>query len=32
MAKAKNIAPLAVPLERTDVRVTQLALAWLPVS
>jgi hypothetical protein len=32
MAKARNIAPLAVPLERTDVRITQLALAWLPVS
>jgi len=32
MAMAKNIAPLAVPLERTDVRITQLALAWLPVS
>jgi hypothetical protein len=32
MAKARNIAPLAVPLERSDVRITQLALAWLPVG
>jgi hypothetical protein len=32
MAKAKNVAPLAVPLERTDVRIVQLALAWLPVA
>jgi hypothetical protein len=32
MAKAKNVAPLSVPIERTDVRITHLALAWLPVA
>ena len=31
MATAKNISTLQVGLERTDVRVTQLALVWIPV-
>ncbi len=31
MAKAKNISTLQVGLERTDVKVTQLALVWIPV-
>ena len=29
---AANITPLEVGLERTDVKVTQLTLAWLPVG
>jgi hypothetical protein len=29
---AKEITTLDVPLERTDVKVTQLVLAWLPVA
>jgi aryl-alcohol dehydrogenase-like predicted oxidoreductase len=29
---AANVTPLEVGLERTDVTVTQLALAWLPVG
>ena len=29
---AKEIATLDVPLERSDVKVTQLVLAWLPVA
>jgi hypothetical protein len=32
MAAAKAITPMAVPLERSDVQVTQLSLVWLPVS
>ena len=31
MATAKNITALQVGLERTDVKVTQLALVWIPV-
>jgi hypothetical protein len=31
MATAKNITALRVGLERTDVKVTQLALVWIPV-
>jgi hypothetical protein len=31
MATAKNITALQVGLERTDVKVTQLALVWVPV-
>ena len=31
MATAKNINTLQVGLERTDVKVTQLALVWIPV-
>ena len=31
MSTAKNISTLQVGLERTDVRVTQLALVWIPV-
>jgi Helicase HerA, central domain len=31
MAKAKNVIALRVSLERTDVKVTQLALVWIPV-
>jgi len=31
MATAKNITTLPVSLERTDVKVTQLALVWMPV-
>jgi hypothetical protein len=29
---AKNVSKLSVGLERTDVKVTQLALAWIPVT
>ena len=32
MAKAANITPLAVALKRTQVRVTDLRLVWLPVG
>ena len=32
MAAAKNITAMPVTLERTDVKVTQLALVWIPVS
>jgi hypothetical protein len=28
---AADITTLAVPLERTDVKVTQLSLVWLPI-
>ena len=31
MGVAKEITPMTVPLERTDVKVTQLALVWIPV-
>ena len=31
MATAKNITTVQVGLERTDVKVTQLALVWIPV-
>jgi hypothetical protein len=31
MAVAKDITTTQVPLERSDVRVTQLALVWIPV-
>ncbi len=31
MATAKNVTTLSVTLERTDVKVTQLVLAWIPV-
>jgi hypothetical protein len=31
MTMAKQITTMAVGLERTDVKVTQLALAWIPV-
>ena len=31
-AVAADVATLSVPLERSDVSVTQLALVWLPVS
>ncbi len=31
MATAKNITTLQVGLERTDVKVTQIALVWIPV-
>jgi hypothetical protein len=30
MALAKNVTTTAIALERTDVKVTQLALAWIP--
>jgi hypothetical protein len=30
-AVAGNVTTMSVPLERTDVRVTQLSLVWLPV-
>lgn len=30
-ATAQNMTPLPVSLERTDVRVTQLSLVWIPV-
>jgi hypothetical protein len=30
-ALAGNVTTMSVPLERTDVRVTQLSLVWLPV-
>ena len=29
---SKNVTTLAIPLERTDVQVTQLTLAWIPVA
>ena len=32
MAKAKNISALQVGLEKADIKVTQLVLAWLPVD
>jgi hypothetical protein len=32
MALAKDITSLQVPLERSDVKVTQLALVWIPVA
>jgi hypothetical protein len=32
MATAKNLTTLQIRLERTDVKVTQLALAWIPVA
>jgi len=32
MAIAKNITTLPVTLEKSDVKVTQLALVWLPVA
>ena len=32
MKTAKNITAMQVPLEKTDVQVTQLTLAWLPVD
>jgi hypothetical protein len=32
MDAAKQITTIEVPLERTDVKVTHLALAWLPVG
>ena len=31
MATAKNITTLSISLERTDVKVTQLVLIWIPV-
>ncbi len=31
-ARAKQIQTLTVPLERSDVKVTQVVLAWIPVS
>jgi len=30
-ALAKEIQPIEVPLEKGDVKVTQLVLAWIPV-
>ena len=32
MATAAQITPVTVPLERTDVRVTKLVLAWVPTA
>jgi len=32
MAAAKDITALSVPLEKTDISVTQLVLAWMPVE
>ncbi len=32
MAVAKDITPTQIPLEKSDVKVTQLALVWLPVT
>jgi hypothetical protein len=32
MALGKNITTTQIPLEKTDVKVTQLVLAWLPVT
>jgi hypothetical protein len=32
MATAKNITPLQVGLEKADINITQLILAWLPVD
>ncbi|MGA7272079.1 MAG: hypothetical protein WB239_13490 [Acidimicrobiia bacterium] len=31
-AKADEIAPVEIPLERSDVRVTELRLVWVPVD
>ena len=31
-AKAANVQPMSVTLEKTDVSVAQLALVWLPVG
>jgi hypothetical protein len=31
MTTAKDVTPLRIGLERTDVKVTQLALVWIPV-
>jgi chromosome segregation ATPase len=32
MAAAKNVTTVPISLERTDVKVTQLALIWVPVA
>jgi uncharacterized protein DUF87 len=32
MGLAKNVSTMAITLERTDVKITQLALAWIPVA
>jgi len=32
MTIAKDITTLAVPLEKTDVKVTQISLVWVPVA
>ena len=32
MARANNIQTMQIPLEKTDIKVTQLVLAWLPVA
>ena len=32
MGVAKDITPTTIPLEKSDVKVTQLALVWLPVN
>ena len=32
MDVAKNVSTVPVALERTDVKVTHLALAWLPTA
>ncbi|MDO8361609.1 MAG: DUF853 family protein [Actinomycetota bacterium] len=32
MAVAKNITTMQVPLEKSDVKVTQIALVWVPVA
>ena len=32
MATAKNLTTLSITLERTDVKVTELALVWIPVT
>ncbi len=32
MGLAKNVTKLSIALERTDVKVAQLALAWIPVT
>jgi hypothetical protein len=32
MAKAKNITSLQIGLEKADIKVTQVVLAWLPVD
>jgi hypothetical protein len=31
-AKASAIEALEIPLERSDIRVTELALVWIPVA
>ncbi len=31
-AKAARIEPMEIPLERNDIRVTELALVWIPVD